>query len=391
LGLDANYKTYYASGDTYLAKYKSGLGFQVLHDIQGSSVYSSTQFSFIYSYEIPVSKTFTARLGLQASGIQRTLNYNGLRFPGQFDDPNGFVGGPTNQPTGIQNQLYADIGAGTLVYSDRMWGGFSVEHLNTPVQSFAGATKDNLPMNFQLTGGYKIPLSQRKYLAYTEDKSEISITPTFHYKSQGKSDQLDIGLYGMYNQLMAGVWYRGIPIKHYDLLSLRSQTGVVPQDVFLFSDTIFNNIAFGLKSPDETKVFQAAKDADVYTNITSFPLGFNTRVGERGITLSGGQKQRVSIARAVVREPKILILDDALSAVDTKTENTILNSMRKIMQGRTSIIISHRVSSAKLANKIIVLHDGMIIEEGTHESLLALNGAYRELYDKQMQVDEVIE
>ncbi|WP_299249208.1 type IX secretion system membrane protein PorP/SprF [uncultured Cytophaga sp.] len=216
LGLDANYKTYYASGDTYLAKYKSGLGFQVLHDIQGSSVYSSTQFSFIYSYEIPVSKTFTARLGLQASGIQRTLNYNGLRFPGQFDDPNGFVGGPTNQPTGIQNQLYADIGAGTLVYSDRMWGGFSVEHLNTPVQSFAGATKDNLPMNFQLTGGYKIPLSQRKYLAYTEDKSEISITPTFHYKSQGKSDQLDIGLYGMYNQLMAGVWYRGIPIKHYD-------------------------------------------------------------------------------------------------------------------------------------------------------------------------------
>ncbi len=182
-----------------------------------------------------------------------------------------------------------------------------------------------------------------------------------------------------------------IPIRHYELLSLRSQTGVVPQDVFLFSDTIFNNIAFGLKNPDETKVFQAAKDADVYSNITSFPQGFNTRVGERGITLSGGQKQRVSIARAVVREPKILILDDALSAVDTKTENTILNSMKKIMQGRTSIIISHRVSSAKLANKIIVLHDGMIIEEGTHESLLAHGGTYRELYDKQMQVDEVIE
>jgi ATP-binding cassette subfamily B protein len=180
-----------------------------------------------------------------------------------------------------------------------------------------------------------------------------------------------------------------IPLKHYDLQNLRRQTGVVPQDVFLFSDTIFNNIAFGMDMPDEGKVIQAAKDSDVYTNITAFPLGFNTRVGERGITLSGGQKQRVSIARAVVREPKILILDDALSAVDTKTENTILNSMKRIMQHRTSIIISHRVSSAKLANKIIVLHDGEIVEEGTHEELLLKKGAYQELYEKQMQIDEV--
>jgi ATP-binding cassette, subfamily B, multidrug efflux pump len=172
------------------------------------------------------------------------------------------------------------------------------------------------------------------------------------------------------------------PLKDYNLQNLRSQTGVVPQDVFLFSDTIFSNIAFGLDKPDESKVLQAAKDADVFANIIAFPLGFNTRVGERGITLSGGQKQRVSIARAVAREPKILILDDALSAVDTKTENTILNSMK-------SIIISHRVSSAKLANKIIVLHDGEIIEEGTHENLLLKKGAYQELYEKQMQVDEV--
>ncbi len=180
-----------------------------------------------------------------------------------------------------------------------------------------------------------------------------------------------------------------IPIKQYELISLRSQLGIVPQDVFLFSDTIFNNIAFGLKTPDEAKVIKAAKDADVYDNIMGFPQTFATRVGERGITLSGGQKQRVSIARAIAREPKILILDDALSAVDTKTENTILNSMKKIMQGRTSIIISHRVSSAKLANKIIVLHDGNMVEEGTHESLLAHNGVYKELYEKQMQVEEV--
>lgn len=180
-----------------------------------------------------------------------------------------------------------------------------------------------------------------------------------------------------------------VPIRDYNLVSLRSQLGVVPQDVFLFSDTIFNNIAFGLKKPDEEKVKQAAKDADVYDNIMSFRNTFATRVGERGITLSGGQKQRVSIARAIAREPKILILDDALSAVDTKTENTILNSMKKIMQGRTSIIISHRVSSAKLANKIIVLHDGQVVEEGTHEQLLTHDGVYKELYEKQMQVEEV--
>ena len=182
----------------------------------------------------------------------------------------------------------------------------------------------------------------------------------------------------------------GIPVRDFDLNNLRSQIGYVPQDVFLFSDTIFNNIAFGLTVTDDQKVKQAARDADVYQNIVEFPQGFNTRVGERGITLSGGQKQRVSIARAVVREPKILMLDDALSAVDTKTENTILNSMKVIMQGRTTIIISHRVSSAKLANKIIVLSDGGLVEEGTHEALLEHNGVYRELYEKQMTTDEVV-
>jgi ATP-binding cassette, subfamily B, multidrug efflux pump len=162
----------------------------------------------------------------------------------------------------------------------------------------------------------------------------------------------------------------------------------VPQDVFLFSDSISNNIGFGILVPDQQKIIQAAKDADVYTNIMEFPMGFDTRVGERGITLSGGQKQRVSIARALVREPKILMLDDALSAVDTNTENNILNSMKRIMRGRTTIIVSHRVSSAKLANKIIVLVDGTIVEEGTHESLLEREGFYKDLYEKQGQLDE---
>ncbi len=178
-----------------------------------------------------------------------------------------------------------------------------------------------------------------------------------------------------------------IPILDYDVTNLRSQIGYVPQDVFLFSDTILNNIGFGLAEPQEDKIIQAAKDADVYQNIMDFPQGFATRVGERGITLSGGQKQRVSIARAIVREPRILMLDDALSAVDTKTEDTILNSMRGVMRGRTTLIVSHRVSSAKLANKIIVLEDGSISEAGTHEGLMEHGGLYRELYDRQMTLE----
>ncbi len=193
----------------------------------------------------------------------------------------------------------------------------------------------------------------------------------------------------LYDVTEGEIFIDDIPLRQYNLNSLRNQIGYVPQDVFLFSDTITNNIAFGMKTPDENKIIQAAKDADVYTNIVAFPQGFSTRVGERGITLSGGQKQRVSIARAIVHEPKILMLDDALSAVDTKTENNILNSLKRIMQGRTTIIISHRVSSSKLANKIIVLMDGAMVEEGTHESLLAYNGFYKDLYERQIKTDEI--
>ena len=191
----------------------------------------------------------------------------------------------------------------------------------------------------------------------------------------------------LYDVTSGEILIDGISLADFDITNLRSQIGYVPQDVFLFSDTIYNNIGFGLNELDEEKIIQAAMDADVYQNIMDFPQGFGTRVGERGITLSGGQKQRVSIARAIVRQPRILMLDDALSAVDTKTENTILNSMRGIMLGRTTLIISHRVSSAKLANKIIVLDDGQIAETGTHEELLAYNGLYRELYDRQMSAD----
>jgi len=192
----------------------------------------------------------------------------------------------------------------------------------------------------------------------------------------------------MYDVEEGEVKIDGTNIRNFDLQTLRSQIGYVPQDVFLFSDTIYNNIAFGSVNIGDQEVQEATNHADLRNTIDDFPDGLATKLGERGITLSGGQKQRVSIARAIARDPKILILDDCLSAVDTKTENTILTSLKEIMQGRTTIIISHRVSSAKLADKIVVLDDGRIVEEGTNESLLEKGGVYKTLYDKQMQADE---
>jgi ATP-binding cassette subfamily B protein len=182
-----------------------------------------------------------------------------------------------------------------------------------------------------------------------------------------------------------------VDIKDLNIQYMRSQIGYVPQDVFLFSDTIDNNIAFGTMDLSDNDIIQAAIDADLHENIIDLPEGFNTVLGERGITLSGGQKQRLSIARALARDPRILILDDSLSAVDTKTENNILNNLKTIMKGRTSIIISHRVSSAKLADHIIVLNEGNIVEQGSHESLLSEGGMYKQLYEKQLRSDEYIE
>ncbi|MFY7787259.1 MAG: ABC transporter ATP-binding protein, partial [Thermoflexibacteraceae bacterium] len=194
----------------------------------------------------------------------------------------------------------------------------------------------------------------------------------------------------MYDTTKGAILIDGHPINEYNLSYLRSQIGYVPQEVFLFSDSIRNNIIFGSENQfTEEEIMQAAKDADLYNNVKDFPKGFDTELGERGITLSGGQKQRASIARAIIRNPKILILDDCLSAVDTKTENVILNNLGRIMQGRTSIIISHRISSVKLADKIVVLDGGRIIQQGTHDTLINQAGMYRELYERQLQAEEV--
>lgn len=178
----------------------------------------------------------------------------------------------------------------------------------------------------------------------------------------------------------------GKPIDQLNLESLRKQTGYVPQEVFLFSDTIANNISFGLtnEKTDPKVIEKAAQDAAIYSNIIEFPDKFDTVVGERGITLSGGQKQRVSIARAIIKEPKILIFDDCLSAVDTETEEEILNSLKKIMLGKTSIIISHRVSSVKNTDSIMVLDNGEVAEYGHHRDLLEKQGLYYSLYKMQL-------
>ena len=177
-------------------------------------------------------------------------------------------------------------------------------------------------------------------------------------------------------------------IKQLNISHFRKQIGYVPQDVFLFSDTIENNILFGTENKSFDLVKEAAENADLLRNINSFPEKFETKIVERGITLSGGQKQRVSIARAIIKEPKILILDDCLSAVDTKTENVILENMKKIMVNKTSIIISHRISSVKLAKKIIVIDSGKIIEEGNHTTLLERKGVYFDLYKQQLESDK---
>ena len=199
----------------------------------------------------------------------------------------------------------------------------------------------------------------------------------------GKSTLANL-LMRMYDPDSGIILIDGKPLKDLNLTDYRGQTGFVPQEVFLFSDTIANNIAFGQSTTESIEIEQAAKDAAVYNNIIEFEEGFATMIGERGITLSGGQKQRVSIARALIKSPRLLIFDDCLSAIDTKTEEEILNNMGKSMTGKTSIIIAHRVSTIKNADKILVLEDGEIKEQGNHDALIEANGIYKDLHEKQL-------
>lgn len=199
----------------------------------------------------------------------------------------------------------------------------------------------------------------------------------------GKSTVLDL-IGRLYDVDNGSIIINDIEIVKHNLSDLRNHIGYVPQDAFLFSDTIKNNIKFGKENASDEDVINAAKSAQVHKNIIKFNKGYDTVLGERGITLSGGQKQRVSIARAIIKSPEILLFDDCLSAVDTETEEKILKNLAKVSANKTTIIVSHRVSSAKNANKIIVLDNGEIVQEGTHDSLINIDGYYKHLYLKQL-------
>ncbi|MCL4132620.1 UNVERIFIED_CONTAM: hypothetical protein GTU68_005277 [Idotea baltica] len=204
----------------------------------------------------------------------------------------------------------------------------------------------------------------------------------------GKSTILDL-IGRLYDIDNGSITVDNSVISNLNLFSLRESIGYVPQDAFLFSDTIKNNIKFGKEDATDDEVYEAAKNARVHKNIIDFKNGYDTVLGERGITLSGGQKQRVSIARAIIKRPDILLFDDCLSAVDTETEEKILKNLVKLTKDKTTIIVSHRVSSAKNANQIIVLDDGKVIQTGSHESLINTDGYYKELYTKQLSEKEM--
>jgi ATP-binding cassette subfamily B multidrug efflux pump len=221
-----------------------------------------------------------------------------------------------------------------------------------------------------------------KNISFTLNPSETLaiVGPT----GSGKSTVATL-LTRFYDVTKGEILVNGENITNVNLHALRRKTGYVPQEVFLFSDTVNNNIAFGLpnETQDTNKIIQAAKDANVHDNIMGFEKNYETVVGERGVTLSGGQKQRISIARAIIKNPDLLIFDDCLSAVDTETEDIIIENLKRIMGNKPSVIVSHRISSIKHANKIIYLKNGEIVEYGTHDELLSLGKEYAELYKLQ--------
>jgi ATP-binding cassette subfamily B multidrug efflux pump len=250
-----------------------------------------------------------------------------------------------------------------------------------PKENISGKiTFDNVSFIYPDTG-----IQALKSVSFTINPGEM--VAIIGRTGSGKSTIANL-LMRMYDTTGGEVLIDGKPLTQYNLEGYRSQIGFVPQEVFLFSDTIANNIAFSADVLNIPVVEQAAKDAAVYKNIMELEKGFETLIGERGVTLSGGQKQRVSIARAIVKHPQILVFDDCLSAVDTRTEEEILNNLGNVMKGKTSIIIAHRISTIKNADKILVMDNGQIIEQGNHEYLMQQKGTYFELYEKQLLEEE---
>jgi ATP-binding cassette subfamily B protein len=240
-----------------------------------------------------------------------------------------------------------------------------------------------------------------KNVSFTYDDTEITALHNISFKvkkgetlailgktGSGKSSILSL-ITRQHDIKEGSITIDGKNIDEVNLNDLRDSIGIVPQDAFLFSDTIKNNIKFGKENATDEEVFTAAKNTVVHDNIINFKNKYETILGERGITLSGGQKQRVSIARAIIKNPKILLFDDCLSAVDTDTEEQILNNLLTLSRDKTTIIVSHRVSSAKNADKIIIIEEGQIIQEGSHNQLVNQEGYYAELYLKQLSEKEL--
>jgi ATP-binding cassette, subfamily B, multidrug efflux pump len=254
----------------------------------------------------------------------------------------------------------------------------------------AGAPADELcgeiefrGLNFAYNG---TPVLHDVNLRIPEGTSLAIVGPT----GSGKTTLVNL-IPRVYDATPGAILIDGRPVREFPLEFLRRNIGFVPQETFLFSDTVRENIAFGCETATDADIHEAADAANIAADIESFPESYHTVVGERGITLSGGQKQRIAIARAIIRNPRILILDDALSSVDTQTEDKILNHLREIMRGRTTIFISHRVSTVRNADRIAVLHGGRIVELGTHDELIARDGYYTDLYNKQLLEEELAE
>ncbi|HTD25020.1 MAG TPA: ABC transporter ATP-binding protein [Terriglobales bacterium] len=231
-----------------------------------------------------------------------------------------------------------------------------------------------------------VPVLKNVNLQIPAGTSLAVVGPT----GSGKSTLVNL-IPRIYDAAPGAVLLDGRPIREFSLSKLRSSIGFVPQETFLFSDTLRENVALGTENASDDQIRQAAEAANIAGDIEEFPEKYSTMVGERGITLSGGQKQRTAIARAILRDPRILILDDALSSVDTHTEEKILTHLREVMRERTTIFISHRVSTVRNADRIAVLHEGSIVELGTHEELIARNGYYTDLYNKQLLEEELAE
>jgi ATP-binding cassette, subfamily B, multidrug efflux pump len=326
-----------------------------------------------------------SKIGAATPGITTTLKLDGSMSVGQF----------VSFSTYMMQLTWPIIALGWVINIFQRGTASLIRineilHEQPEIEDAPGAQDHEIAGEIEFRGlnfGYEgKPVLHEVNLRIPAGSSLAIVGPT----GSGKTTLVDL-IPRIYDAEPGMVLIDGRPIREYSLASLRRSIGFVPQETFLFSDRIRENIALGVDSATDAEIRNAANAANIAADIESFPEGYETLVGERGITLSGGQKQRTAIARALIRDPRILILDDALSSVDTHTEDKILNHLREVLHGRTTIFISHRVSTVRNADRIAVLHGGRIVELGTHDELLALEGYYSDLYNKQLLEEELAE